>query len=348
MDLTLSNKFAVPTLLKKLYENEATSKLCRNDAAMCYFAPENKLYVVIIGSDHTDDIVSQNDQVEITWTRAVTGSYEDATCFTTQYAPTGYNSRRFMGESSCVLRQCLHKIPTTVPYSVTDGVLQLPMAFSLVVDDWLRVAHVFNSDPKYPSSVKWADSYKWKINLQLALSAEINRVKCNDRGEKTAALYLDGPCAMTSKCMLRHTKYPRDALFAPNKNGEVCRMIATATNVYAPHTTLARFLDGTNLPQFSFVWVDAMGAWDSGCNVRHMVQTLFAKNHLASNALVAYTVCLRGRTGCVRDRSIRDTNAHIRLIKTWAKRAQYNVSSFVMFLNTTSSPMLTLAFSVKK
>ena len=341
MELTFSNKLAVPAMLQNL--SKLTEKLQRNDVAMCYYAPENKLYVVIIGSDHFTDVV-HGKTVEVTWTKAMPGTlYEHALCFTTNYVPP--KGPGFIGESSCVDRACLHKIPTAVMYSEVDNMVQLPMAFGSMVADLLRVAQVFNSDLKYPSLLKWSDSYKWKINFQLTRAAEVMRLKCTNLGEMTAALYLDGPCAMTSKCLLRNAQYPRDALFAPNKNAEVCRLITAATNVYAPHTSLLQFLKNDNLPPFSFVWIDATGAWDTGCNVREMVECLFTKRRLASHARVAYTVSLRGRSGGVHDRAIRDMNAHIRLIKKWSKKSKYNVVSFVMYLNTTSSPMLTLAFS---
>jgi hypothetical protein len=328
MELGMTSKVDISATMREVaYCKGERLALACNDVVMCLFPVDGKLYVGVVGSDYSDQAMvhaqGRNAQVEVTWAKPVV-SYTTGMRFTTKYIPEG--AEAYSGESSLVDREFVHVLGGA-RYDEESEIITLPSPLGSMVKQFLRVTKLRSKG--YPDYNKWNDMWKWKVNILLAKNAEKARVECEKNNENTGALYLDGPAAITSMTMLTHTRYTRDALFSPNCGWDVCREITAQTGVYAPHTTIEKFLEYDNLPSFSYVWVDGMGAWTGnvakGHCVRDTVRALFTGKHLAGHALVAYTVNIRGRKGSQEGRAKKDKRVQVNAISRWVNDNGYTM-----------------------
>jgi len=342
------------TLCDLSFTKGCMTPLKENDVLMCLW--DGKLYVCVVGSDHGEAMVhtnGSNSEVELMWTRPLgTAGSRFTTNYTVPGAAPGTN-----GESSLVDRATVHPIPAAT-YDESSEVITLPFTLPAVLRNFLRVSKLQSKG--YPDYTKWNDAWKWEVNKILAAGAEEARLRCEARGVSTAALFLDGPAAITSSVMMKYTAYTTDALFAPNCDWGVCREITSATGVYSPHSTLEKFLEYDNLPAFSYVWVDAMGNWDGNVSkghcVRHAMRSLFVQELLAPVAYLAYTVNIRGRPGIQSVRAREDMTLHMTSIRRWAKAAGYVLDSKPRLFHNAGGKgsaigvgnMMTVSFTVKK
>lgn len=204
------------------------------------------------------------------------------------------------------------------------------------------------SPPRGHAYKKRQDKFKMETNIRLARLGARAALKCLiDNSIPTGALYLDSAEASTTQALVRHGNYREVDLYTPNDDPNVCKTIKTKfPRVNAPVTTIENFISKSTT-FFSYVWIDGMGTWKGNLTLKRStrlaIRRLFHAKQLATHAVVAYTISLRGQPGRQEDSARREMVKNHQEVMAWARKAGYTVSR----PNIVHLPrnMVTIAFS---
>lgn len=265
-----------------------------------------------------------------------TGTYIKSTTYSLQWAgcPGGQDSV-----------DVTHMVPLWDAY-VEDMHVYLKAPLRAMLTRMIK--HGVPSPTRGHAYKKRNDTLKISTNTRLAQLAAVAAQKCLiDDPTPTGAMYLDSAEASTTRALKTHANYRDADLHTPNDDPHVCASIKAAfPHVNAPLSTIENFISkGDAL--LSYVWLDGMGTWSGNRamkrSTRVAMRRLFTAKRLATHAVIAYTISLRGQPGNRADSARREMKRIHAEISPWAEKAGYSVNRATMIHMPRG--MMTVAFN---
>ena len=271
---------------------------------------QTKLYVGVLAANK-----------RVVWTQPAGGDYE-STMFYTKW------TERPHGEDSV-------DVPTKNMFAIVGAthnperdLVRLPDPLKKIVQR-LVGEHATNAAVSAGISyTKSHDPYKIRVNEVLAKMADSALERCG--AHNPAALFLDSSDAITAKTLCRLTKFGASDMFSPNDDRGVCEEIKRKIpGIYAPTETIENMLDTFSGRMFAFSWIDGCSTWlgSRGRSTAIAVKKLIKRRILTNNAVVAYTVSVRGYAGKRCATAGKEMARNQGQVKRWAHVSGYTVST---------------------